>query len=129
MNSDFIQYHSKEKMGYWPSPEQGFHILTKRLPKGFVNNRIWLIAGKGKPKSYFLVSYFIAEGSRASSHPEFRFEVYGSIGKWITPLNLTYLAWFADLQNHQANFGRGFNAIEPRFVAKLEELAASSPEN
>lgn len=94
--------------------------LVWQLP----GNQVWLICGEGRPRRYFLRSYFVVD--EVGADPEaalFRFYAQGTQGRWLQPpLPLNGLPWFYEFRRTQSNFSFGLNPIPALFVAALQTL-------
>lgn len=124
--TDYVVYHKKEKMGYPAIDVEKLAIHTsKPVDKNKIeDSRIWLIAGEGSPRSYFLRATFKIGGFAPSPKPNFEHCVTGTDGQLFDPMpNLTNEAWFPDFRKAQGNFAFGFNAISnPGVVAGLKAI-------
>jgi hypothetical protein len=122
---NYVQYHNTEKMGYaaLEAASGYFQISTNKPTQEVVGNRIWLFAGKGKPRRYFLAFVFIAENFSTVSEQDFFYQVRGREGKVFDPsLEVTHYPWFRELLRSQGNFAFGLNILDERYIPYLEKL-------
>ncbi len=122
----FVVYHNAETMGFDARTIKGFSIVTTKSTMGVVGSRIWLIAGRGTPRTYTLVQTFIAEkAGRLPDAPNVT-EVSASIGtKYRPELPLNHLPWFPEFKRTVGNFGLGLQRIaSPVFIRELQALDA-----
>ncbi len=109
---DYVVYHKAEKMGYPALDINNLAIYTKKPTDGTKGNRIWLIAGEGKPRKYFLRATFIINSVVPSDKPEFTTRVTGTDGQLLDPMPpLKSEPWFSDFVEEQGRFAFGFNRI------------------
>ncbi|WP_321463162.1 hypothetical protein [uncultured Vibrio sp.] len=127
--SHFVVYHKKEKMGYPAIDVDDLGIYTKK-PKEFVegsiNEKVWLIAGEGKPRRYFLRACFDINAYADSDRPDFEYKVTGKNGQLLSPMpEIGAEKWFDELIKSQGNFAFGFNRINRENVVKgLKDVLA-----
>ena len=57
--ANYVVYHKAEKMGYPALDIHNLAIYTKKPTDGIKGSRIWLIAGEGKPRKYYLRATFL----------------------------------------------------------------------
>jgi hypothetical protein len=109
---DYVVYHKAEKMGYPALDIDNLAIYTKKPTDGKKGNRIWLIAGEGTPRKYFLRATFIINSIEPSEKPEFTTRVNGTDGQLLDPMpTLNSEPWFSDFVEEQGRFAFGFNRI------------------
>lgn len=109
---DYVVYHKAEKMGYPALDINNLAIYTKKPTNGTKGSRIWLIAGEGSPRKYFLRATFIINSVDPSEKPEFTSRVTGTDGQLLDPMpSLNSEPWFLDLVEEQGRFAFGFNRI------------------
>jgi hypothetical protein len=110
-------------MGYDASTITEFAILTnKPAPQDIIGSKVWLLTGRGRPRSYFLVLWFMADEVKSSVRG-FSTCIRGDQGAFLKPtICLDQEEWFPDLRRSQANFV-GFRSIsDERFVRGLESV-------
>lgn len=99
-------------MGYPALNINNLAIYTKKPTDGIKGNRIWLIAGEGHPRKYFLRATFIINSVAPSKNPEFTTRVIGTDGQLLDPMPLLNSElWFPDFVKEQGRFAFGFNRI------------------
>jgi hypothetical protein len=119
----FIQYHNPDTMGYDASTLTEFAVFTnKPAPQDIIGSKVWLLTGSGKPRSYFLVLWFMADEVQSSVRG-FKTCIRGNRGAFLKPtICLDQEEWFPGLRRSQANFV-GFRRIsDERFVHGLESV-------
>jgi hypothetical protein len=96
------------------------HVDKSKL----VDSRIWLIAGEGNPRSYYLRATFRIGNFGPSENPDFKHRVTGTDGQLLDPMpNLTNESWFPAFKKTQGNFAFGFNAInDTAAIAGLKSI-------
>ena len=126
--SDYVVYHKAEKMGYPALDIEKLAIYTKKPTDGKVGNRIWLIAGEGSPRRYYLRATFLIGGVAPSEKPEFKSRVTGTDGQLLDPMPLlNNEAWLPGFVEEQGRFAFGFNRIQNAVtVAGLRKLLLAS---
>lgn len=123
---NYVQYDKTEMLINTASDAvlDHFYISTNKHKPGVIGHRIWLFAGVGKPRRYFLAAFFIAKQYSRALDPDFLYRVRGQEGKrFDPPLEVTNFSWFHELRRAQGNFAFGLNELHERFVPFLEELA------
>ena len=111
--SDYVVYHKAEKMGYPALDIGNLAIYTKKPTDGTKGNRIWLIAGEGTPRKYFLRATFIINSVEPSDKPEFTTRVTGNDGQLLDPMPvLNTEPWLKGFIKEQGSFAFGFNRID-----------------
>ncbi|MCX7783211.1 MAG: DUF3883 domain-containing protein [Meiothermus sp.] len=99
---------------------------TSKKVEKILGNKVWIIAGIGKPREYYLCSWFVADGIDENEDDYFKNIVYGSerTSRAIIdpPIKLNDLPWFKEFLRTQANFSFGLRVIHPKFVSKFEGL-------
>jgi hypothetical protein len=103
-------------------------VVTDKRVRDVVGDRIWLITGEGKPRTYYLVSVFTVEKVEDASSSGFQTRLRGSNGQLFRPMiNLSVEDWMPDLVRCLGNFAFGFQRIsDDRFVNHLERVVAPS---
>lgn len=122
--SDYVVYHKAEKMGYRALDIENLAIYTKKPTDSKAGNRIWLIAGEGSPRRYYLRATFLIGGVEPSDKPEFKFRVTGTDGQLLDPMPLLNREdWLRGFVEEQGHFAFGFNRIQNAVVvAGLRKL-------
>lgn len=114
-------------MGYPALEVDNLSIYTKKSIIASEGDWIWLIAGEGSPREYYLRAVFKFHNSVPSEKPDFIHRVIGRCGQLFDPMpKLTKLPWFPALIKNQGNFAFGFSQISQNEVllglhAVLEE--------
>lgn len=110
---DYVVYHKAEKMGYPALDIECLAIYTKKPTDGAKGNRIWLIAGEGSPRKYYLRATFLINSVEPSDKPEFTTRITGTDGQLLDPMpSLNEEPWFAGFVEEQGRFAFGFNQIK-----------------
>lgn len=111
--SDYVVYHKAEKMGYPALDIHNLAIYTKKPTDGKKGNRIWLIAGEGSPRKYYLRATFLIGNVEPSDKPAFTARVTGTDGQLLDPMPLLNdEPWFPSFVEEQGRFAFGFNQIK-----------------
>ncbi len=119
--SDFVVYHKSVKMGYPALDINNLAIYTNKKVTldTYQNSRIWLIAGEGSPRKYFLRATFRIGDVIDSDKPEFQHLITGTDGQLLDPMpDITNEKWFPSFIKTQGNFSFGFNLIKDSVVVK-----------
>ena len=110
--TDYVVYHKAEKMGYPALDIHNLAIYTKKSASSAIGSRVWLIAGEGKPRQYYLRAMFRIGKIESSDKPNFPYRVTGTDGQLFDPMPfLNKEIWFSDFLKEQGNFAFGFNPI------------------
>ena len=96
--------------------------VQERLP----GRRVWLIAGEGRPRRYYLRQTFIAEEVRPSPIPGFEHLVRGRHGIRFRKLCIDAEPWFVDFLRSQGNFSLGLSEVRGEFADELNRLTTTS---
>lgn len=111
--TDYVVYHKAEKMGYPALDIENLAIYTKKPTDGKNGSRIWLIAGEGSPRKYYLRATFLIGNVEPSDKPEFISRVTGTDGQLVDPMpQLNSEVWFSEFVEEQGRFAFGFNKIK-----------------
>lgn len=122
--SDYLVYHNTETRGPLRRSHR-FAIDTAKSLNGKDGATIWVIAGEGTPRQYFLVERFVA--SRITVGPS-RNTASGIDGvHFEPPIRIDREPWFADLRRRHGSFAWGFSRLRPEEVALLSSLTRISP--
>lgn len=126
--ADYVVYHKAEVMGYRVIDVDKLAIYTNKLASGVVGNRVWLITGEGKPRTYKLRAVFLASEVGDSDKAAFKTRVSGKAGHFFDPMpQLDKETWFNDLKASQGNFAFGLAPITvPTAQAGLERFLKSA---
>ena len=126
--TDYVVYHKKEKMGYPALEVNNLQAYTNKEIAYAADSRIWLIAGEGVPRKYFLRATFRMKDVVPSKNPKFATLVVGSHGSLFDPMpELSIETWFDEFKNQQGNFAFGLNRIsDSKVVSALNSIAHSS---
>lgn len=110
---DYVVYHKAEKMGYPALDIENLAIYTKKPTDGAKGNRVWLIAGEGSPRKYYLRATFLIGAVEPSDKPVFTSRVTGTDGQLLDPMPaLNSEPWFPGFVAEQGRFAFGFNRIK-----------------
>lgn len=113
-------------MGYSYKEADEFVVGTSKKVDKILGNKVWIIAGIGRPREYYLCSWFVADGIDQNKDTYFKNIVYGSerTARAVIdpPIKLNDLPWFKEFLKTQANFSFGLRVIHPKFVPKFEGL-------
>ena len=126
---NFIQYHNCDNMGASPtelSQGQDFGISTNKSPERVVGNRIWLIAGEGKPRRYYLTYSYVADNfEKAPVGSDFRYSLDGQAGKkYFPPIPLNDFPWFQKFLKTRF-YSHGLTPVSKNISDQLERLGES----
>ncbi|WP_144389583.1 hypothetical protein [Pigmentiphaga sp. NML080357] len=117
--SDYVVYHKAEKMGYPALDIDSLAIYTKKRTSGIEGSRIWLVAGQGDPRQYYLRATFLISAVEDSDKPSFTNRVTGKDGQLLDPMPLiSDQPWFSSFLQEQGHFAFGFNKIKNSDVLK-----------
>ncbi len=118
----YIQYHNTEAMGYECTVMRKFRVQTSKAVHQLPGNRVWLIAGKGKPRQYTVCYTFIVDEVGPSDHPVFKHYASGTDGLFFgQPVVLNQLPWFPDFLRRQHNFRSGLRKLEADTARALQK--------
>lgn len=129
VRKNYVIYHNSDKMRSSPTEltqGSGFRIVTNKNPELAINNRIWLIAGEGSPRRFYLCYSFVADKLRKSSRRStFKYTLDGREGARLdAPILLNKLPWFRAYVKSQF-FSHGLTQLPEYVAAELEKLAVS----
>ncbi len=121
---DFVSYHNPDVMGYSASKVVDYRVVTNKNIRVAKGDRVWLIAGEGSPRSYFLKGYFYVDNVVPSQHQGFKNEIIGKRGKFFKQMiSIKPSHWFIEFKKSQGNFGLGFQSITKlKYINQLEKL-------
>ncbi|MCA1717636.1 MAG: hypothetical protein LC781_12710 [Actinobacteria bacterium] len=126
--TDFVVYHNPDVMGYRAESVDRLAIVTDKSANGVDGHQIWVLTGEGRPRTYYLCGWFVAD--RVTPDPSLRFAtmVTGSSGKMLPKRSWPILndqEWFPSLRCSQDNFAFGLQPISDSDVIRgLKQLAA-----
>lgn len=124
---DFVVYHNPDSMGVDVRIVNPFVIVTNK-PAGndVVGRRVWLLTGEGRPRSFFLRSYFIVDQVETGVEG-FQTKLSGSNGRVYEPMiELDQQNWFDELKKTQGNFAFGVQPIsDGRVIRGLEDVSGN----
>lgn len=120
----YIQYHNCETNGNTASEEaaeSNLAIRTTKKAANVIGNRIWLIAGEGKPKRYYLCYTFIADQIECEDSMNV---ISGAKGKKFTPepIEISKQPWFRNFLKEMANFSLGLRKLPDRYIENFTSL-------
>ncbi|MEQ1773266.1 MAG: hypothetical protein ABL891_05715 [Burkholderiales bacterium] len=111
--ADYVVYHKAEKMGYPALDIHNLAIYTSKPTDGKKGNRIWVIAGEGSPRKYYLRATFLIGNVESSDKRDFTTRVTGTDGQLFDPMPLLNgEAWLPGFVEKQGRFAFGFNQIK-----------------
>ncbi|HEY4283314.1 MAG TPA: hypothetical protein VGM62_09630 [Chthoniobacterales bacterium] len=122
--SDFVVYHKAEKMGYPALKIHKLGIYTKKPVNGIKGSRVWIIAGEGSPRKYYLRATFLVGSVEPSDRIDFKSRVNGTDGQLLDPMPLLNAeSWFPAFLERQGNFAFGFCPInDPAVIEALKKI-------
>jgi hypothetical protein len=124
---DFVVYHNPKKMYGDVESIDALSIVTDKRIADPYGDRVWLLSGRGSPRTFVLRSWFIVDSVESGSDDGYETKLSGKSGEVFDPvIELNREPWFEDFKREQGNFGFGFNRINDRFAKVLEELADHS---
>jgi hypothetical protein len=122
-------YHNPERMGFSVAGDRrGYFLTDKRVGRGAVGSRVWLLTGEGRPRRYYLRGTLTVAGVEPADEDGFRWRVWGEDARYFVPmLDVTDAEWFEPFRRSQGSFAFGWQTIaEERFVRALEAAAAGA---
>lgn len=126
---DYVVYHNPDVMRTPVTKiDPPFLAVTNKKVADERGSRVWVLTGEGKPRTFFVRSYFFVDEIGSGAAYGFETKLSGTTGKVFAPMiRLDDLEWFDDFKLTQGNFSLGFNAItETRFIKGLEAIAAGA---
>jgi hypothetical protein len=123
--ADFVVYHNPDSMGYSATQVAKFEIVTNKRVKNALGDRVWLLAGEGHPRRFYLRCYFRVDSVEPAQVSGFRTRVSGKAGQFLDPMpQLDGEEWFSELKHTAGNFSLGYIRISsPRIISGLEKVA------
>jgi hypothetical protein len=98
-------------------------VTDKRIADPY-GDRVWLLSGRGNPRTFVLRSWFVVDSVESGANDGYETKLAGKSGEVFDPvIELNREPWFEDFKREQGNFGFGFNRIKDRFAKALEEVA------
>ena len=131
----FVQYFNPDKIGRDPDHLDGLFVYTNKFLRGVPveGSVVWLLGGRGRPRTYHLLLWFVATTVEACDHPAFMHTIRGDHG-YILPSQprLDREPWFPAFRRDQGNFAFGFTeltneAARAAFVRLAEETGPPLP--
>src|SRR5260370_10829021 len=91
---------------------KNFGIVTDKFFASLVGGTVWLVAGRGRPRGYFLCSSFVVDKMERNTSGKFRNRATGSQGRDFDPfVEIGGMPWFPELLRLTGNFGLGLQPI------------------
>jgi Domain of unknown function (DUF3883) len=127
---NYVGYHNFDRMGYSYEEADPFSLATTKSVSHMLGNKVWVIAGTGKPRSYSLMSYFIVDEIGDYGENGFEKAIYGSEGEEFPQgILLDNLEWIKAFVRSQSNFSLGLQPIKDEFVLLFEGLISPKQSN
>jgi hypothetical protein len=121
---DYVIYHNPDKMGGSVTNFPACMIWTNKVFKQIVGSRVWLVTGEGKPRIYFLRSWFVVDASLPGIDRGYKTKLIGKQCQAFDPMVLlSDQDWFEDFKRQQLNFHRGLQPTKDEFVHRLLKIA------
>src|SRR3954467_4881712 len=113
----FVQYRNPDKMGHDDRASGLLQVYTSKPVTHLPGNTIWLIAGQGWARRYYLRAVFVVDEVGPAEDGGFRFFARGSGGtRFVPPLPLWQEAWFPAFRRRLANFSLGLRTLPEEFL-------------
>jgi hypothetical protein len=115
--SDYVAYHSTEKMGRDFEPSSHFHFYSAKSEsflRGAIGSRVWTVTGTRDDSGHMV--YRVA-GVFTPSEVRAEGDGYGITGEgtpFRPPIEVTTEPWFSELLREQSNFSFGLNGFSMR---------------
>lgn len=123
----FVQYHNIEKFGDGRGDGDPLRIFAAKSVKWLPGNTVWLIAGKGQPRTYALRKVFVVDEIGLADVDGFKYFARGLRGtRFDPPLPLEDEAWFPDFLRSMQNFRYGLTKIPDEFLPYFQALQDES---
>jgi hypothetical protein len=123
---DYVVYHNPDVMSseLAATDDDRHSIVTDKKVSDVRGSRVWLLTGKGSPRTFSLHSYFVVDDIQPGTEDGFQTRLAGA-GEGFDPMpTLNDEEWFDDFKRTLGNFAFGFQHItEPRFIEGLEAVA------
>ena len=124
----FLAYHNAEKRGtrlYEDGFQGDFAFETRKSVQNMAGNKIWILEGYGKPKTYLFRGYYDVDVVESDENDDQLYYLVGKEGEFIEhEVVLNNEFWFPSLRRMQGNFGFGIQALRQEYVQKFEILLA-----
>lgn len=117
--TDYVVYHKREKMGYPAIDIDNLAVYTSKgaSKRKLKDHRVWVIAGEGSPRNYYLRATFRIGDVVSPDKPDFENKVIGTDGQLLDPMpSIGDELWFPQFIKKQGNFAFGFNPIDDSTV-------------
>ena len=122
----FIQYHNPDIMDQFHPSKKTFGIVSNKRAGLREGDTVWLVAGEGKPRQYFLCETFVVDKIVPRPAGKFRFYMSGSDGKPLYPLKIDKTSWFRELLKITGNFRFGLQPIKNQsIIDALQRISAT----
>lgn len=129
----FVQYHNAETQGDPSQPSRGrLSIYTRKPVQALIGDRVWLVSGQGRPRSYALVGSFLV--SEVNEDSEGTNTAWGqTLTSFAHPIPINGTDWFGSLRRATGNFAFGLQRLTEAAVIEgllevcFESAKASSP--
>ena len=122
----FVQYHNVDKEGPCSANSTRMKIYTRKAVGGLVGNRVWLISGQGRPRTYELVGSFLVR--EIGENPDgTNFAEGQTIAAFKPSIPIGEMDWFALLKRATNSFSFGLTRLKDDAV--VSGLLAVSPGN
>lgn len=96
---DYLVYHNPDIMRVLSASAPQFAVVTNKKVGDVKGSRVWLLTGKGSPRTFFLHSYFIVDQVGSGAREGFKTKVLGTVGKVFSPMiELNEQDWFLQLR-------------------------------
>lgn len=121
---DFVVYNNPDTVGELYKKEPLSVFTNKRVSQDVIGSRVWLIAGAGKPRRYYLRCWFFVDNVSSGSEHGFATRVSGVDGEVLDPMiEIPRDEWFLEFKKDQGQFAFGFSSIkDTKTVRYLERL-------
>ena len=111
--ADFVVYRQPNVSALMATRIGPVGIYTKREAFEAVGERVWLIAGEGKPRTFRLWSTFVVSEVTVSDKAAFATRIQGKEWQFPDPMPiLNEEPWFKMFCRKQGNFALRFQAID-----------------
>ena len=125
---DFVVYHNPDVFPVGIMDVDPLAAFTNKPVSDIRGSRVWVLAGSGAPRTYFIRSYFLVEEIGSGAELGFKTKLSGSTGKAFDPMiELSDDEWFVDFKRTLGNFAFGLQSVtDARFIEGLENAVADS---
>jgi hypothetical protein len=119
----YVQYHNPDKWRHNRRRSGPLQVYTTKSVKRLPGNTIWLIAGKDRPRSYFLSAVFVVDEVGPAEDSRFRHVARGTQGtRFVPAIPLSQETWFPEFRRRLANFSLGLRAMPAEFLPFFQAL-------